>query len=118
MTAHAATEAAGEGQPLLGQLMPNLHAVLVVVTGSHSELSPETAKSVLGGWKVLGNDVGKCVCGGGGVSVLGCVVVCVCGGGGVESFRGGCGFVKRVATGGSFKLTATAACQPLLRLSL
>jgi hypothetical protein len=37
MEAHTAAEAAGQPVPLLGLLMPNLHAVLVVVTGSHSE---------------------------------------------------------------------------------
>jgi hypothetical protein len=44
MAAHAAAEAAGEGKPLLGLLMPNLHAVVVVVTGSHGE-SPCTVES-------------------------------------------------------------------------
>lgn len=38
MAAHAAAEAVGQPEPLLGLLMPNLHAVVVVVTGSHSEL--------------------------------------------------------------------------------
>jgi hypothetical protein len=37
MEAHIAAEAAGRPVPLLGLLMPNLHAVMVVVTGSHSE---------------------------------------------------------------------------------
>lgn len=37
MQAHEAAEKAGKPVPLLGLLMPNLHAVLVVLTGSHSE---------------------------------------------------------------------------------
>lgn len=37
MAAHTAAQVAGMAAPLLGLLMPNLHAVTVVVTGSHSE---------------------------------------------------------------------------------
>lgn len=38
MVAYEAGQTAGQAhQPLLGLLMPNLHAVLVVLTGSHSE---------------------------------------------------------------------------------
>ena len=43
MAAHAAAHAAGRAAPLLGLLMPNLHAVTVVVTGSHSEYQAGSA---------------------------------------------------------------------------